>query len=1191
MRLKRLELYGYKSFATRSIFEFGEGITAIVGPNGSGKSNIADAIRWVTGEQSYRILRAKSTSDMIFAGTRRRSRLGMAEVLITLDNSGGWLPIDYSEVTIGRRAYRSGENEYLINDNRVRYRDIVDLLGVAGLARSTYAVINQGMVDATLSLRPEARRVLFEEAAGIAPQLRKRAEALRRIQETERNLERVSDILNELHPSARRLRHQAERAEEYLLLRQDVQELQRIWYGHQWQRHQQDFERAQDQLRERQKQVESQHSYTRSFQQKKKQIDAQWAEQRQAIGDLDNKERALLDSSAVARRERAIATERTRLYKEQQKLLSTELQTLASRQNILQREIERSQKELAEHERVYLDSQQQLEALRSELASMDSSRQDAEQRIHSEQDTLTQVTATVSESRARIEQLDERQAALTSEKRTAKVCLDQIAERLQSLKAQGRRLAQKEQSLIDTQASLHQDRSKLEEELSTLHREIAEAEDVAAKLRAEQNQLVARHELLTRLRQELTGYLPGVRQVLGAKNRLPGILGTVASLMDVPKEIEQAIESALGSRLQNIVVKRWEDAEKAIAHLKSTRKGWATFLPLDTIRSRSPINIPSGDDIIGVASKLVHFDGALQPVFDLLLGRVLIVRDLPAARRLLSRTGVSLIVTLEGETLHPSGALSGGTRQRTTNLLAQEREWRELPHAIATAETKLEDALNNLAAQGDKASDLQARLSDNERQLKLLDVERDAARQALGDHAQNVRDLEREQKWQETQIAKARKELDDLKARKELQAAKLSAAEEEGATLIEHLRLLQQQLASVEDQAIRQRAAELETRTAVAQRTVHSQKKLLESHQHNLEQLSKQIHDKKAQNTDLSRRLEDLAHVATTMDAQLAEIVAKAGDVKQSVMSAREQLANLQREQRSVETERAKSTEQLRDAEVEVNSAILERDRIKNRQTALAREIETELGPIDFPETISHQLHLNLDDSTVELPYVANLPSGLGEEIRHLKTRLRRLGNINPEAPHEYEQLLERQTFLESQASDLRGAIAALHEVIQELDIIIEQDFGATVKAVDVAFRDYFGRLFDGGNARLVLTDPENLSTTGVDIIAHPPGKRAQNLSLLSGGERALTAVALLFALLKANPVPFCFLDEVDAALDETNARRFRNLLLEHAQATQFIVITHNRTTVEAATTMYGVSMGEQGVSQSISLKIESEEE
>jgi len=828
MRLKRLELYGYKSFATRSIFEFGEGITAIVGPNGSGKSNIADAIRWVTGEQSYRILRAKSTSDMIFAGTRRRSRLGMAEVLITLDNSAGWLPIDYSEVTIGRRAYRSGENEYLINDNRVRYRDIVDLLGVAGLARSTYAVINQGMVDATLSLRPEARRVLFEEAAGIAPQLRKRAEALRRIQETERNLERVSDILNELRPSARRLRHQAERAEEYLLLRQDVQELQRIWYGHQWQRHQQEFERAQDQLRERQEQVESQRTYTRSFQQKKERIDAQWAEQRQEIDDLENEERALQDTSAVARRERAVATERTRLYQEQQKLLSTELQTLASRQSILQQEIERTEKELAEHEHTYLTNQQQLEALRGELASADSSRQDAEQRIRSEQDALTQITSAVSESRARLDQLGERQAALASESRSAQMRLAQMTERLQSLEAQGKRLAHKEQALIDTHESLDQDRAKIEEELSALHREIAQAEEVAAKLRAEQNQLVARHELLTRLRQELTGYLPGVRQVLGARNRLPGILGTVASLMDVPKEIEQAVESALGSRLQNIVVKRWEDAEKAITHLKSTRKGWATFLPLDTIRPRSPISIPSGDDTLGVASKLVHFDDTLQPVFDLLLGRVLIVRDLPAARRLLSRTGLSLIVTLEGETVHPSGALSGGSRQRRTNLLAQEREWRELPQAIAATGAKLEDALNDLAVQGNKAGDLQARLADNEQQLKLLGVERDAARQALGDHAQNVRDLEREQKWQETQIAKARKDLDDLKARKELQAAKLSAAEKERTTLIEHLRLLQQQLASVDDKAIRQRAAELETRTAVAQRTVHSQKKLLE---------------------------------------------------------------------------------------------------------------------------------------------------------------------------------------------------------------------------------------------------------------------------------------------------------------------------------------------------------------------------
>ncbi len=1188
MRLKRLELYGYKSFATRTVFEFGEGITAVVGPNGSGKSNVADAIRWVLGEQSYRTLRAKSTEDMIFAGSRQRSRLGMAEVLITLDNSTGWLPIAYTEVPIGRRAYRSGENEYLLNGNRVRYRDVLDLLGGAGLGRNAYMVIGQGMVDAALALRPEARRELFEEAAGISPHLRKREESVARIAETERNLERVNDILNEIRPRAAGLRRQAERAEEYLLLSQDLKELQRIWYGHQWQRRQQQLARAEEQVRDQMTYLEGQRAHAQAAQERVAQAAEQQAAKRRAIEALRGEQAAQRDLVETLRREAAVNAERGRLYQRQREALEAELQSLASRRQILTDEIASATAELAGQEASYSESQAELQAARQRLGQVDAARRSLETQASQTQTRLNQLAAALSAHRARLEQLGERRAEGAAEAQRSEEALAALAERARDLAGRGERLAEQARALAESRREAAERRATLENQLTAAREELAAAEKSAAQLRAEHDRLTARYELLGRLRQELTGYNPGVREALSQEAKLSGLLGTAASLMNTPQELEQAIESALGARLQNIIAERWEDAERAIEHLKRTQAGWATFLPLDAVRSRPPLNVRPEAGVVGVASALVRYEERLRPAFEMLLGHTLIVRDLPTARRMLDRyPGASLIVTLAGETVQPSGALSGGARRNASHLLAQEREWRELPPRIAAAEGNLAEALQAYAAQQAQIGDLQRQLQEMDRQANRLRAEADAAQSAVGQHAQEMREVERERKWREERLAATRQELAQLDDRERRQREGLAAAEHEQAEALARLNALRDQLSAADDEALRQKTAELETRAAVAQRTARSQQALIASHRSNLAQLETQISEKRAQVEALTRDLAQLAEGNASNQSRLAEIEAAAAALRDRAEPLRQELARLEREQQTVERQRAQSLERLNEAELAVNRATLERDRVKEQQAALAQEIELELGPIDLPETISHQLRLSLGDDVVELPAVETLPPGLGEEIAQMKARLRRLGHVNTDAPQEYEQLLERQTFLQSQAADLRGAIATLHEVIQELDAIIERDFAATFDTVNKAFTEYFAVLFNGGAARLVLTDPDNLSATGVDIIAHPPGKRAQNLSLLSGGERSLTAVALLFALLRANPVPFSFLDEVDAALDEANVGRFRDLLQQHARETQFVVITHNRNTIEAAGTIYGISMGEQGVSQSISLKLD----
>lgn len=1185
MRLRRLELYGCKSFATRTVFEFSEGITAIVGPNGSGKSNIADAVRWVLGEQSFSSLRAKSTEDMIFAGSRTRPRLSVAEVIITFDNSTHWLPLDFTEVAIGRRAYRSGENEYLLNGNRVRYRDVLELLGAAGLACNTYVVIGQGMVDAALALRPEARRVLFEEAAGIGPHLRKRAESLKRIEETERNLERVGDILNELRQRVGGLRQQAERAEEYRQVSKELRRRQQLWYGYQWQRRQRLLAQAEESLREGIARLELQRAHVRSFEQKQGEFLALQEAQRRLVTQLTVGQNALQAQMEARNRELMVLDERMRLYQIEREALESELQSLGSRQMLLEAEIERVRQDMAACQVLCSSEEVALDEARTQLAQWDASRRETKEQLEAEEVRLSELAEALVSARARLEGMSERRQALFAEQERLRATLSELESRLEALKAEEERLKRREGMLDEQILESEEQLRRLRAEAAAVQEQLSSAEADLAKARAERERLIARRATLSQLREELTGYYPGVREVLNAK--LPGLLGTVASLIQVPRELEQAIESALGPRLQHIVTERWEDAEAAIRHLKHVRGGWATFLPLDAIRSRPSLVLRAEPGIVGVASTLVSFEERLRRVVELLLGTVVIVRDLSVARRLLAhRTGATLFVTLEGETVQPNGTLSGGSRREGGGLLAQEREWRTLPQRIAAVEEALARASEVRTKHEEALALLTHRIQEQERRCNDLRTEREATRVALKARQQEMSGVERERSWQAARLSRNMQAVMALDEEEQRLRNEIEAGEATQRSWMERLHELRQRLNATDDAKLRQRVAELETQHAVSLRTLQSLGTLLESHRSNLDQLLKQISEKRARHAVLTEELQQAATRAEAIRGQLLELEQRSLEHSEHLVAARQELDRLEREHQEAERQLSKGRERLNELEGEVNRLVLERDRAKGELATLIREIEADLGPVSVSEETTRQLRLDFGDEVVELPVVNSLPPGLAEEIQQFKARLRRLGDINFSAPQEYRQLLERQAFLESQANDLRNAITALRAVIQELDRVIERDFLSTVKTVDRLFAEIFSRLFSGGSARLVLTDPENPGTTGVEIIVHPPGKRAQSLSLLSGGERALTGVALLFALLRANPVPFCFLDEVDAALDEANVVRFRELLQEQAKLTQLVVITHNRYTIEAASTIYGISMNEQGVSQSISLKL-----
>jgi len=1190
MRLKSLSLLGYKSFASRCTFEFADGITAVVGPNGSGKSNVADAIRWVLGEQSYRSLRARTTEDMIFSGSRHRARLGMAEAIITLDNSDHWLPVDYNEVTIGRRAYRSGENEYLLNDSRVRYRDILDLLGAAGLSRTTYTVIGQGMVDAALALRPEARRALFEEAAGISPQLRKREESLERIAETERNLERVADILSELSPRVAALQHQAERAEEHRLLDHDLTELLRIWYGYRWHQlveAQVSVEQAVTDAEGRLLLAQQRAAAVAQESQLASEELAAANEQLQALQGIVDSLRA---DAQAAKQQLALSAERQRLFEQQLGDIAADLDTLASRQGILAQEIERAEADWA-------TLVAQRDAAEAELASLAERRAEVEQTINRLQAAVqtheTQLRTTQSQAarqQARKQELQGQIERLAGDALAAQQESEAQTTLLASLRSQMQPLTEAAKHAESALAQADQHLAALQTELEALRDEASEAETIVQQLRAQRSQLTAHRDALARQREESAEYAPGVRHVLSLGQALGGVLGTAAGLMEVPQAYEQAIEAALGSRLQNIVVEHWEDAERAIARLKQDRAGWATFLPLDTLQSRGALHPVKARGVIGVASELVHFPENLRAVYELLLGRTLVTDDLTTARRLLSeRTGASLIVTLSGETVQPTGAVSGGARRNASQLLAQERVWRELPTRIAQVDERLHEAEASLAAHRDRAASVRGEIEQIGRERQRLSREREQAQRALSELEASQRVAERDLAWQKERVTRAHS--DQERAAREARACAVEIerlGEEERAHTAEIINL-RERLAAATDEPLRRRLAELETQLAVSRRALTSQEQLLASHRGALTQNQEQSEAKAKQHENVLAALEEERQCAVAQQAHLASAEEQLAAATARLVPVQGLQAAAAQRQRLAADEQARCEARVREADSEVHRAKLDLERALERQHDLVSEIEGALGPVDLPDAFSHQLRLGLGGDSVALPSVPVIPVGLEQEVRSLRARIRRLGGINPDAPQEYEALVERQAFLQAQMSDLQGAIAALHQVIQELDDIIERDFTATVRTVDQAFGEYFRRLFNGGSAHLELSNPEDLGNTGVEIIAHPPGKRAQTLSLLSGGERALTAVALVFALLKANPVPFCFLDEVDAALDEANVGRFRDMLLEHSRETQFVVITHNRRTIEIANCIYGISMGEQGVSESVSLRLDDE--
>jgi chromosome segregation protein len=1203
MYLKRLEVQGFKTFAARTVFEFNPGTTAVVGPNGSGKSNMADLLRWVLGEQSYAALRCKRTEDLIYAGGGKRPPAGLAEATLTIDNSDRLLPLAFDEVTITRRATRAGENEYLVNKARVRLRDVQELAALLGGA---YAIINQGMVDAALTLRAEDRRRLFEEAAGIAGFEARQQEAERRLRETDGNLSRVADLLAELEPQLRSLKRQAGQARAHRELTHELLGLLSRHYRVLWQAAQRGRAAADAELAwaaDTLAQAQARHAQLAAELQARR---AELRGRREGLGALHQESAQLHQRAEAVQRALAIGAEQLAALAARAAEAEREQQELEARRAAASQELEARQAAQREAEGRLTERRAALAEAERDDGTL-AARRIAQQAVDEAQRALLAATGRGAEARSRAEQVAARRERLRAEEPQAQAQSEQLARALELALAAQREaedlLAAIEQALRQAQ----QEQRDLSAASDDARRRRAEADEALAVARRTLADGEARYESLERLRRSHSGAFQGVRAALEwAERSGRGGFALVSSVVETPAELETAVEVALGSRLQNIIVEAWQDAEEAIGQLKRANAGRATFLPLDTLRPPRPASPPPSPGILGIACDLVRYDAHYERALRQLLGRVLIAEDLPAARRALrDLEGGWTIVTLGGEQVSSGGAVTGGAQTRDTGTLRRERELRELPAQIEAYRRELArldglraQAQEQLQAQEQRGRELRGTLREREEQRARR---RDAADAA----ARRARQAEQEHEWRAAKRAEERQELELLEAQeRELAAASAGAAaaiaEAEGALAAARERL---DVAQAADAERARRIGEFRAALAGAEAEARAIRAACEQERQALARLDAQAAQARERRAAAEDERAALVHTSGEAEARHAALVAAIQSLQAQIAPAEEAIAAAEDRLASLEQQETAAGQALREYEARQSRATLEAERARDRLDLLWERAATD--DIDIEALVAGELPPTAaGDAEGE---AQQEQSALDTQIAQVRGRLQRMGPVNPLALDEYEAAAERHGFLGSQSEDLRSAAASLRELIAELQATMEARFALTFEAVAKEFEQTFAQLFGGGAAQLLITRErdehhaegengvEHLNgngrgpgkITGVEILARPPGKKQQPLSLLSGGERSLTAVALLFAILRVNPSPFCVLDEVDAALDEANVGRFRDALGALAERTQFVVITHNRSTIEAADTLYGISMLDDGSSKVLSLRLE----
>jgi chromosome segregation protein len=1174
MRLRRLEVQGFKSFATRTVFEFGPGITAIVGPNGSGKSNLADAIRWVLGEQNPRTMRLRRLEDVIFAGGGKRAQAGLAEVSIVLDNTEGWLPIEFGEVVVTRRLHRSGESEYLLNRRKVRLRDILDMFLKARLGQNSYAILGQGMVDMVLSLRPEERRLLIEEAADVRRHRLKIDEALDQLAATRDNRDRVDLLLAEISPRLAQLERQVQRASEHAALSRDLAEHLGRLYGNRLLQTRAAAERAE-------------RSYAAAVEQTE--------ESQRALETAEQALSAARSEAGVAANDAHSLELQHRETEEQQLAVERSLRDASGRIPLLEARLSEIERDLQALER----EEQALANSSSETVSPSEGLEAAGQAVNEAERELSHASATAERAKADLESCERSERELLTSHVASRHEFEQRQSDRRRLSEERERIDQRRSSVLARLRSWAIEFSEAQESRATTERRLQTArlnqaeqgrrtEMARAALSKAQQDLTEIYGNLERtarrlemLEGEQESRRPAEDLILALLDALrgggpgrPRVLGILGGLIHVQRGYEVAIEAALAEGLNGLVVRTEREALGAVNVLQQIEGGRLGFFVLEGLRGAHPLNISSEHGIVGVASRFVRCDDEYRDLIDSLLGRVIIVEDLEAARRIVRR-GLGSAVTLDGTLFRSPFVLSGGRGKADGQVFEADRLIGDLREEVATLEAQHAEAQEHVKRLNDQSSELGARLGELTEVVEDLLGEIARYDKLLATLSGRFEPIRGELEW-------IRQSTKDMEAQREALIAEHEALPSDGlpdeaAALAEATRQALEEFNSA-DKAKAEAAARLAKADGERAALLSEQAAVEALHRSRIEALQRtknlktiRVEAAQATTADLQAARELVLGLTATLEERRSAVAGAAGRLEAGRERARSLSLKLQ--------ESSEAVTRLRDQLAGQERSRLESELRLARTREDAERLQVELQA----EGLSEEVVLTTLDGAAAS---ATSAQELNGAIRDIRRRIREIGAVNEEAEGDYRESKERFDFLSAQVADLHSAELSLLEAIDELRQIVREQFRSTFQAINADFQIYFRTFFGGGQARLALAEPEDYGESGVDIIAQPPGKRLQNLAMLSGGERSMTAVALLFALLESNPAPFCVLDEVDAALDEANVGRFSDALARLAGRSQFLVITHNRGTVQAADQIYGVSMAGDGVSNVLSMRL-----
>ena len=1180
MYLKRLELQGFKSFADKTVLEFMPGITAVIGPNGSGKSNIADSIRWILGEQSIKSLRGSKALDIIFSGTQNRKSLGFAEGSLVFDNSDSKLPIEYTEVTITRKLYRSGETGYFINKVPCRLKDVLELFMDTGIGKDGYSIIGQGKIDEILSNKSEDRRNVFEEAAGIVKFRVRKQESEKKLERTKLNLLRINDILSEIEGNIEPLKLSAEKAKKYLNLREELKNIEIGLFIYNIEKYKtvleeivKDEEIYKSNADEEETKMERLKALKEELKSKIDEITVK-IEDMSNIGFESQKEIEMLNSDISVAKTRIdnnnenikrFETEKEEA-KEKRNNLKEEMEQKKQKKDSLKQNKEKFQKELEE-------KQKELEKITKKLSSKELEIEGYKTKVSENTDRKYELQTEINTQNINFENFEKREKQIQSEIMTNISELDNTRLEKEDIAKEFYEIDNKRNKIVK---NLQEISVKKEE----INKKVKLYESNINTYQSEKRIKESRLKFLIETEKEKEGYIKSVKSLLkdceNIKELGKGMHGVLANIIEVPEKYQTAIEMCLGASLQNIVTETEEDAKKLIEHLRKNNLGRASFLPITSVRGKKIEKIKNKTSgVIGIASDLINYSKKYEQIITNLLGRTVIVDNMETAINLAKQNGYTFrIITIEGDIINPSGAITGGSiSKKTVNILGRGREIEKLQKEIKSLEEKIKKQEQEKQEYVNSIENIFEEINSLEKEHLEIDINYATKKQKLFSIEENI-------EKQENRVKKLKEEKENLKQEKEKSIENKEKIQEEIQKITEETKKLNN---------IIQEFAELNkdnqkyiddlnfdiTNLKISVSSFDESEASIEEIQ---ERISKEVENLNKSIENKARQIEEIKQDNITLNNSINETEEKIEQIKEDVKKSGSKIEELKQE-------RVDKNNKLKTKEDEINN------KFKVIEDLKAQIVKIDVKKTKTEDEINNIINKMWEEYELTPNNVKDYkkPENVAltqKNVNNLRKELKELGSVNIDAIEEYKNMKERYDFMCEQRVDLEDTMTKLRKIISDMTENMKKQFKEQFNLINKNFQEVFRELFGGGNAVLKLEDEDNILECGIDINVEPPGKKLQNMMLLSGGERAFTAIALLFAILKINPAPFCVLDEIEAALDDVNVYRFADYLKKFSKYTQFLVITHRKGTMEAADTVYGVTMEEKGISKLLSMKM-----